>query len=182
MNDTQIDIQATLARARFVHLDDDEIAGWLGRRLDYLSGARVEAHLALCLLCESRVRRARPTSIGVSIPALGLAAKAKSRPRYKGQSDDGVLRYVVARGPDLTVTVSLSSSDLGLANRVITLSGERFSRRLKLLRLAPDQVGADTVLTARDRQRLGASVLTIALSPKTSGTRRPQRPRRDEDN
>ena len=167
MNAEKLDVGLILGRARFVHLDDAELDDLLNGRLDDLTQARVDAHLKLCLLCESRVAQARRADMSIQSSGWALAAKGKTRKRLRAQSDDGKWRWSWEVRRDLTMSVTVSVSDLDLNNRTIDVSGGRFSRTIELGPLTADRVGADLVLDARDRRLLGDNALTIALVPQT---------------
>jgi len=169
-----IDIEGLIAEARFVHLDEPELRGYVADTLRGLKRTRVDAHLKLCLLCETRVAQERGQTGTSPAWRIELAVAARGG-KHKAQSPDGALKCVWQITEDDTMTVMVSAES-ALAGRTVEIKGDQFVRRLTLVRLTPRRVGAMTSLSSADRRRLGKT-FSIALAP-TEQSRRGSRRRR----
>lgn len=92
----------------------------------------------------------------MSLNAPALTAQAAT-PWDDGQTEDGTLRWRIVKDEEGNLTVRFASHVLGEGMRLRLYAGD-WHRDIVLGKVAPDQVGAETVITREERQRMPDSV------------------------
>ena len=156
-------LQALPATAAGDHLTARQCRDFATDALPAAEGARAEAHLAACPACSERAARAatlhqlagglRDLLLGPGL-ALG-AARAATPDSLAGATPDGLLRWRLVEDGQANLDIRLGSHALDLEGARLRLRAGDWQREVVLVRVAPDQVGAEFTLSAEERAEWG---------------------------
>jgi anti-sigma factor RsiW len=152
-------LQALPATVPGDHLTMRQCRDFVTDALPAAENARAEAHLAACPACSERAARAatlhqlagqlRDILLG---PGLALGATRAATPAgVSGATPDGLLRWRLVEDEQANLAVRLGSHSLELEGARLRLHAGDWQREVVLEQVAPDQVGAETMLSADER-------------------------------
>ena len=113
-----------------------------------ISVPKVWAHLSSLL---RKVVLLRDASLNA--PAAADAAAEAATPWEDGQTEDGMLRWRIKKDKEGSLTIRFGSHVLGEGGRLRLCAGD-WQREIVLRPVAPDQVGAEIVITREERERI----------------------------
>jgi len=184
------DIHAALTEPVGDHLSDDEFIGYAMETLTAEEVQRIDEHLASCADCaegmeqlvaasevwrgeqgEQRLAALRQRAFGTrtlliswSDVAFGIAAEAPTVEDGQVETEHGTLRWRKVKDQAGNLTVRFGSHAMKLDGRRLRLTAGDWQQEVTLGRVAPGQVGVETVITRDEWAQLpDDAVLSVEL-------------------
>lgn len=144
------------------HLTVQECTDYVMDRLSPQESGRVDGHLSSCWACADKTARiATLLHLGTQLrgltvlPVLDWArvrgALAATLMIKDGQTEDNLLRWHLVEDEEHNLTIYLGSHTMELKDARLRLSAGTWQSNIVLEQVAPDQVGAEILITCQER-------------------------------